>query len=167
MDDRYNFPSIIAIKLLIRKKNKFFLIKEPKTNEWKPGCFTLPGGKLLLHESIIDGINRKIKTEVGFKIKIIGLIKIIDMLVINRNVYHFIFLADYTGGEIDKSKIEAQDYKWFSSKEISNISKNKFAEYYIDEIIAGIKNNKLNHLSLEDIKIQDFKKPKLDKWLKI
>jgi ADP-ribose pyrophosphatase YjhB (NUDIX family) len=167
MDKRFDFPSVVALKIIVRKGNKYFIIKEPDDYEWKPGCYSLPGGKLFLNESIPDCLNRKIKSDIDFNVKIKGLIKIIDMLLKDKKVYHFIFLADYVDGIINVPKIEAQDAKWLSAEEIREISKNKLAEYYIDDVISEIDKNKMSFLPSGQIKVQDFKKSNLAMWFKL
>jgi ADP-ribose pyrophosphatase YjhB (NUDIX family) len=74
MGKRFDYPSVIAVKIIVKKSDQALLIREPETNEWMPGRFGLPGGKLILNESLPQVIERKIKTEVGLEIEIKGLV---------------------------------------------------------------------------------------------
>ena len=64
-----------------------------------PGRWGLPGGKYYLHESISEGTQRKIREEAGVACEIKGLFKIVQILMPEKTVYHFVFIADYVSGD--------------------------------------------------------------------
>ena len=160
----YDFENVVATKILIEKNDRFFLIQEPATNDWRPNCWGLPGGKMLLGEPISKVINRKIQTEVGFEVRVEGLIKIIDILMPEKNVYHLIFSARYLEGRIDLKRIEGQNAKWFTADSICKMSKDEFAEYYIDEILQDYLKKKKT-APMEIIKEQDNNQLEIKEWM--
>jgi ADP-ribose pyrophosphatase YjhB (NUDIX family) len=166
-DSKYNFESTIGIKLVVKKDDKIFLIKEPQTNEWMPGRLSLPGGKLLLGESILNGIDRKISTDVGFNVKIEGLAKIVNILMPSKNVYHLVFVAKYVDGEVDLSKIEAENADWYSGDEILELTKNDFAEYYNDEVLRDIIKENFTFIPLSILGVQDNRQEEIMDWMKL
>ncbi len=80
-DPRYNYPIVLACKVIIRKGNTILLTREPLDHTWMPGRLGLPGGKLLINEGISEGLQRKISDETGVVCEIKGLVRIIDILM--------------------------------------------------------------------------------------
>lgn len=166
MDKRYDYPSIVAVKIIVMKNNDVFLVREPETNEWKPGKLGLPGGKIFLGESIEKAIDRKILTEIGLGISIKGIIKIINMPLDNRNVYQFILLADYLHGEIGTTKIDSDDVNWYSKEEIKTLTTNDFTEYYIPELFEQLFSGNFSIVPLDIILTQGMENKNFVEWMK-
>lgn len=165
MDQRFDFPSVVAVKIIVKKDDKVLLIREPETNEWMPGRLSLPGGKLLLNESIFTALERKIKTEIGLEIDIKGLTKIINILMPEKNVYHLIFLADYKNGEIDSNKTESNELVWYSKDDIMKFDIDEYAEFYNPEILKGVFENQCELIPLSAILIQDNHQKNIMEWM--
>ncbi len=165
-DQRYNHESTIGIKIIVKRDDKIFLVREPEDNEWMPGRMSLPGGKLLLGETISEGLTRKIKTEIGLEVDVLGLIKLVNILMPNKNVYHFVFLAEWKHGEINLSKIEAQNANWYG-EEIQRFTKDDFAEYYNDEVLREVIDKKYILIPLSVLKSQDNRTEEITDWMKL
>lgn len=165
-DQKYDFESTVGIKIIVKKDDKYFLVKEPESNEWMPGRMSLPGGKLLLGESISEGLRRKIETEIGLEIEVLGLIKVMNILMPLKNVYHFVFLAEWQSGEIDLSKIEAENAGWYSKEEVAKFSKDDFAEYYNDQILNEVINENYSIIPLSFVGLQDNRSEDIMSWMK-
>lgn len=165
MDKRFDYPSIVAIKIIIKKADKILLIREPETNEWMPGRLGLPGGKVMLNESLPQAIERKIRTEIGLEIKLSGLIKIIDILMPEKNVYHCVFQAKYISGEISLGNIEAAEMKWFSADEVEKLGVDDFTEYYNISILKAVLSDKLEIFPIDIISVQDNRQPNILDWM--
>ncbi|MCX6812303.1 MAG: NUDIX domain-containing protein [Candidatus Berkelbacteria bacterium] len=165
MDKRFDYPSIVAVKIALKNGDKILLIREPETNDWMPGRLGLPGGKLMLNESLPQAIERKIKTEIGLEIEIKGIVRIVDILMPEKNVYHFVLLADYISGEINTSQTESSEIKWFEQKEIKNLSVDDFTEYYNSEIIKQVLAGNAEIIPMSAIKVQDNREKEVLDWM--
>ena len=83
----YNFQSVNVIKIILENlEGKVLLIQEPETNSWMPLHWGLPGGKPTETESIYETLNRKVSTDINQRIKIIGLLRIEELLTKGRTV---------------------------------------------------------------------------------
>ncbi len=165
MDKRFDYPSVVAVKIIVKNNDKVLLIREPETNDWMPGRLGLPGGKLMLNESLPEAIERKIQTEIGLEIKLKGLIKIIDILMPEKNVYHFVLLADYVSGEINLDKIEAAEMNWFTTEEIKELSADDFTEFYNGEIIKSVVDGIVEIYPISIIQVQDNREKEILNWM--
>ena len=155
-----------ASKVIIRKDNSILFTKEPKENEWMPGRWGLPGGKYYLHESISEGTQRKIREEAGVACEIKGLFKIVQILMPEKTVYHFVFIADYVSGEIGKDQVFSSELKWLDKDEILAMAKDDLTEYYSDEILKEYFAHPERLIRLEVIKeLYSFKDMKIQEWM--
>ena len=165
MDKRFDYPSIVAVKIIVKKDGQVLLIREPETNDWMPGRLGLPGGKLMLNESLPQAIERKIKTEIGLEIEIEGIVKIVDILMPEKNVYHFVLLANYISGDIDTSEVEATEINWYSPMDIEKFDVDDFTEYYNSSIIKSALNGQFEVYPISEILVQDNRQPEILSWM--
>lgn len=165
MDQRYDYPSVVAVKIVVKKSDRVLLIREPGTNEWMPNRLSLPGGKLLLNESILSAIERKIKTEVGLEVEAKGLIKIVDILMPEKNVYHLIILAEYLNGEIGETETESSDIVWYNKDDIAKFNVDDYAEFYNADLLKEVFEGKYQLISLNSIQVQDNREGDVMKWM--
>lgn len=165
MDKRYDYPSIVAVKIVVKQDDTVLLIREPETNEWMPGRLNLPGGKLFLNESILEALERKIKTEVGLEVETKGLIKIVDILMPEKNVFHLVFLAEYRNGEIGDTETESSDIAWYNKDDIAKFDINDYGEYYIAQILREVFDGKLQLIPPNSIKVQDNRQKDIMEWM--
>ena len=164
--ERYDYPITVASKVIIRKGNSILLTREPLDHTWMPGRLGLPGGKLLLNESILDGTERKIKEETSLKCKPTGLFKIINILMPRKTVYHFIFIADYLSGKVDLKNLYSADLRWFNKEEIMKLTKDDLTEYYLDEVFQEYFKSPNKFISLDILKtLFSFKNKDIQSWM--
>lgn len=165
MPDLYDFQNIVAIKMLIRRGDEVLLVREPDYNDWMPGRLGLPGGKPLLNETLNEALERKIKTEVGLTISVQGIAKIVDIIMPQKTVYHFLVAADYVADEIGDVSTESKDVAWYGKDMLRQLTKDDFTEFYNDEIIRQFLNGELSVLPLELITVQDNRSDKIAAWM--
>lgn len=165
MSDLYDFQNVVAIKMLIKKDDQILLVREPDFNDWMPGRLGLPGGKPLLHETLDDALRRKISTEVGLDIAVKGLVKIVDIIMPQKTVYHFIVAADYVSGEIGAVKTESDDVRWYNRDQIAALGKDDFTEYYNDELIKEYLDGVSTIIPLSAVQNQDNRSDAIAAWM--
>ena len=165
MSNQYDFQNIIAIKLLIRNGDKILLVREPEFNEWMPNRLGLPGGKPLLNETLEETLKRKIKSEVGLEITIEGIVKIIDIIMPEKTVYHLLIAAKYISGEIGENKTESDDIRWYTRDQVATMEKDEFTEYYNKEFIKLYLDNSLTVTPLDIIHYQDNRSGAVSNWM--
>jgi ADP-ribose pyrophosphatase YjhB (NUDIX family) len=165
MTTLYDFQNIVAVKILVKRNDTILLIREPEYNDWMPNRLGLPGGKPLLNESLSETIARKIKGDIGFEISINGIVKIVDILMPEKTVYHLILAAEYVSGEIDIEKTESKDINWYTLQQIAELGKDDYTEYYNDNIIRSYLNNGLAVAPLNIIEEQDNRTDEIMGWM--
>lgn len=118
MTDPYQKYSIIlAVGGFIIKNNQLLIVKKSPKEEIDAGLWTIPGGKIKANESIIIGLKREIKEEVGLEIstyKWIG-----EDVFKNRNFFfhaqHFLCQPVNTDIVLEK---KLEDFHWMKKNEI-------------------------------------------------
>lgn len=165
MSNPYDFKNDIAIKLLIRKGGEILLLREPEFNDWMPGRLGLPGGKPFLGETLSEAMERKIKTEVGFEVNTRGVVKIINILMPQKNVYHILVAAEYASGDIDTTQTESDDIAWYSQESIDTMTPDDFTEYYNHELIKSYLADNLPVIPWDLIQAQDNRSGNVLDWM--
>lgn len=130
---------IIAVKCILEQNNKILFIKEPKKSSWRPGTWSLPGGKIDPNESYLDAVSREMKEETGLRVKVNGLLKIIEIIRdINKEtrlVHHYIFSVKKTGGNFKNPDYHVEDFSWFTKNDVSRMPIKNLSEYYYKDLI--------------------------------
>lgn len=166
------FTVKIAIKGIIEENEKVLLMKEAANSSWRPGTWSLPGGKMEQEETLLDTLNREIKEETGLKVKIKGLYKIQEIVAKDKNgdrlVHHFVFVCTKVGGKLKDSDYHVAALKWFSKKEALKIPVKNLAEYYYKGLFKEYFNNKEKIIPLSKIKIWNANSSKnFNDWLQL
>lgn len=136
MGEKYNFPVTMGVKVLIRNRGKLLLTREPSEATWMPGRWGLPGGKVLLNESMREAVGRKIKEETGVKCTVRSLFKVVEILMPQKNVYHFVYAADYMGEDKTVGEKFTDGLKWVNVEEWGKIGEDELTEYYLKEVVG-------------------------------
>lgn len=165
MTDLYDFQNIVAVKMLIRRGDEVLLVREPEFNDWMPNRLGLPGGKPLVNETLAETVERKIGTEVGLKVDIKGIVKIVDIIMPKKTVYHVLLAAGHVSGEIGDVKTESDDLAWYGREQLSTLGKDDFTEYYNDEIIRKYLDGELPVVPLGLITTQDNRSDEINAWM--
>ena len=119
---------------IIRNDSKDVFIAKRKKNQFMPGFWELPGGKVENNEDLSSALKRELFEEIGIKIEKYNLIQTIQQeypkRIINLSVY---VIEKYSGTPVGK---EGQDFSWCGIE--------KFKEYKLLPTMLKI----INRLSL-------------------
>jgi len=91
------------------------------------GLWTVPGGKLLLGESLIDGCAREVREETGLDVEVGMLVTIVERVSRgndDRVAYHYVihdYLVEVRGGTLAHAD-DADDARWFAADELADLS---------------------------------------------
>lgn len=133
-DEKYQYEKQIVIKVIVENaKGKILLIKEPETNEWMPGHWGLPGGKVLEKESLYKAFKRKAKEELGADIEPVGLYRVEELLIEGRTVFIF-HAVTHVKGDLKLSG-DSKEKKWVGVEEVKNMETAEFTEFFNKELI--------------------------------
>ncbi|WP_085829344.1 NUDIX domain-containing protein [Clostridium massiliodielmoense] len=108
--------------VIINEKNQILLLLRNKEPE--KGCWSIPGGKVEMFETLEDAIKREIKEEVNLDIEIVKLLTVTNHIIVKENT-HWVaptFLVKIINGQV--KNVEPQkhrDLRWFS---INNLPQN-------------------------------------------
>lgn len=124
--ERREYPQLpmVGVGALIHKNGRILLVK--RRNEPNKGKWAFPGGLVELGERVEDALIREVREEVGLRIKIEGLLDVIDDIhydSLGKIRFHYIlidYIASPIGGKI-KLNPESSSYGWFYPKEIGEM----------------------------------------------
>ncbi len=152
----YDFQAVNPIKIILgNEEGKILLLQEPKTNTWMPLHWGLPGGKPTETESLLETVNRKIKTDIGIDVTLEGIYKIEELLIKGRTPIMYIFVASCKNTKVMG---EAKEYKWVSKEDVAQMSINKFTEYYNKALLLEYFDNPTSRIPLNIIKTWEYYK---------
>jgi len=104
---------------IVEKDGKILLVQEGQPKAY--GLWNTPAGWLDQGENVLEGAKREVKEETGFDVKINGLLGVYvgpSLKDPNLIVIKIIFRSSIVGGELQFSKDELLDVKWFKPSEI-------------------------------------------------
>lgn len=108
-----NFKSAHVV---ILKDNKILIVRRSPTDEWMPGHYGLPGGKLDNDETPTEALSRECKEEVNLDISPKNFIFLPK--VSNNKEHAFYYTTKFTGEP--KLDFEHDDFQWVNPKNLSN-----------------------------------------------
>ncbi len=165
-DPRFQFEIRVSSKVIIRKQQNILLTREPRENRWMPGRLSLPGGKCYLHEDIIEGTVRKILEETGVRCKLVGVLKVLNLVMADRTTYHIIFVADYISSDIQNSELFTSELKWNTSSNTLSLTEDYLTEYYYIDLFKEYFSAPKRYFPLEFIQVlKPFSDPKIKEWM--
>lgn len=147
MDNQYLHE--VAITAIIKKDDKYLIIKRSKTKKRFPNMWTVPGGKLETKDYLAlpkdtehywynvleKTLKREVIEEVGIEIKNIEYVTSLATVHKDKNPSLVIScLADHDSGEVTLQKEEADEFAWVSSREAKNY---KLLDGIYDELIMA------------------------------
>ena len=117
---------------ILEHDGKYLAVKMNNNN-----FFCLPGGHVELGEDTETAVQREMKEELGYQVKIKKLVSInqnffvgVDGRQFHEIGYYYIVNAinekninasDYTREELDKGKIQHLEFRWFTKEELKDI----------------------------------------------
>ena len=109
----------------------------PRAGEW-----SLPGGRLELGESLVDGVRREVREETGLEVEVGPLVEVFDRVhrdADGRVRYHFV-IADYLchpiGGALAAGD-DAAAARWVPRGEVALLGVNAHAIAVIEKAFAA------------------------------
>jgi len=109
-----------GIHVLIKKKNRFLVLKRSPGDIEDAGYWDLPGGGINFGEQPFQASLREAKEEAGILITINRIFGLWGEFFGEKWSIESIVLADYARGKVILSK-EHSDFKWVTKKELVDI----------------------------------------------
>lgn len=129
-----------GIHILVKKDNKFLVLRRSLTDNSDPGGWDLPGGGIRYREKPLDAAKREAREEAGIDVSVTGIIDMWGKMFEGTWSIESLVAADYISGDVDLSK-EHNEYKWVTKNELSDIepkASNLKALFNINESLTGI-----------------------------
>ena len=102
--------------VVILKDDKILIVRRSETDQWMPGHYGLPGGKLDPGETPTEALSRECKEEVDLNILPNNFI---FLPKVSNNKEHAFFYTTKFSGE-PKLDFEHDDFQWVNPKNLSN-----------------------------------------------
>jgi len=107
----------VAVYLLLIREDKILLLRRRNTG-WQDGNYGLPAGHLELNETIIEGLLREVKEEIGLVLKPED-VRLVHVMHRMSNYVDFFFVSQYQDKEPKNEEPEScDDLDWFSIKNL-------------------------------------------------
>ncbi len=107
----------VVAGVIIKKDGKYLLLQEKQPKAY--GLWNFPAGRVDVGESIEEAAIRETKEESGFDIELIRKVKIFHEKA--TDVVKHVFEGKIIGGELNPSKDEMLDGKWFTYEEVKEM----------------------------------------------
>lgn len=133
------YPECAVRALVLNPRGEMLLIRS--VGKWQ-GRYVCPGGRVELHERLIDAVKREVREEVGLKVEVgafIGLQEHIAPQSIDGIARHLVFL-DFlcycNDVSVQVDGIEAQEYRWITPAEVLEIETTESTKEMIRRFLA-------------------------------
>lgn len=111
-----NIKTYKSAHVVIVHDENVLILRRSETDEWMPGHYGLPGGKLEPGENILDGLCRECKEETSLDISPQDLVFLPKCSIENQHAFYY--TKKYSGKV--KLDFEHSDFKWVNPKNLSN-----------------------------------------------
>lgn len=108
-----NFKSAHVV---IVKDGKVLILRRSATDQWMPGHYGLPGGKIDGAETPTEAVSRECKEETGLDVNPKDLI---FLSKVSSEKQHAFYCTEKFSGS-PKLDFEHDDFKWINPKDLSN-----------------------------------------------
>jgi 8-oxo-dGTP diphosphatase len=126
MNKNREYPKrpFVGVGVVVLRRDEVLLVqrgKAPNKGEW-----SIPGGKQLLGETVMETVHRELLEETGVKIEQPALLDVVDFIVpdgIGKIQYHYTLVdyqAKWLSGEC-RSGDDADAVKWFTFEELNSL----------------------------------------------
>ena len=112
-------PLGVAGKAIISKNGKILLVKRSLNNEFDPGLWEFPGGKIMFGENLTEGLKREVMEEVGLIVSVMTPFNTWNFQKEPFWVTGVSFHCDYLGGDVSLSP-EHDAFEWIDPQEYIN-----------------------------------------------
>ena len=128
-----NMKTKITITGILKDKDLFLVVKRNDNDDFMPGAWEFPGGHLEDGETLLKGLKRELKEEIGYTNEINPIITNYydEIKEKNGDLMHHLeidFIINVDSSQINvKLSDEHSDYKWVlkDSEYLDNFIKNK------------------------------------------
>ena len=131
---------------LIEKNGKYLLVKE--NQKICKGKWNIPAGGVDNNENVIEAAKREIFEETGCRVKIKGILEIVNKNLESVDLLLFIFDAELIEENIQSDGEEISDVSWFSYEEILGMKKDLRADGYFITAIDKKMDNQITPVEL-------------------
>jgi 8-oxo-dGTP diphosphatase len=114
----------VGVGVVVLRRDEVLLVqrgKAPNKGQW-----SIPGGKQLLGETVMEAVHRELLEETGVIIEQPALLDVVDVIVpdgIGKILYHYTLVdyqAEWLSGEC-RSGDDADAVKWFALEELNSL----------------------------------------------
>lgn len=121
MKRKYPEQPIVGVGAIIFRGDQVLLIQrgqEPSRGQW-----SIPGGAVLVGETLEEGVRREILEETHLEVRVLTLVKVLERIFRDsdgRVAYHYVlvdFLCEYRAGEL-RSDSDAQDARFVNLQDL-------------------------------------------------
>lgn len=166
-DTRYQYEKINSIKAIIEnKEGKVLLIQEPKTDDWMPLHWGLPGGRPLKKESLYNAFKRTLKEEVGLEIEPLGIYRIEELLHEGRTVFMFIVVAHMHFEAEIKGRVKS--HRWVTLQDVEKMGTHEFTAFYAKKLLLDYLSGNRECVDFDLIETQQYygmhENPEYKRW---
>jgi len=113
----------IAGHALIRKGEKYLVLKRSEKNDYMPLKWDIPGGIVEMGETVEQAVIREVKEETGLEIVVNKVIYIYSNInqVPQRQDFQVVYDCLYIDGEVSINHREHETHRWTKYSEIENL----------------------------------------------
>jgi len=127
--------TIVAGKAVIIENEKVIVLKRSSDDNFRPGTYDLPGGKVEHGENPILGLKREVEEEIGLMINVIAPTRIWDFVIDDTHTIGITYFCRLIGGS-EKLSHEHDGYEWIK---LSEIEKKDLPKWLKEDIVTVMK----------------------------
>ncbi|MDD5146223.1 MAG: NUDIX domain-containing protein [Candidatus Pacebacteria bacterium] len=127
-----------GIHVLIRKRDKYLILKKSGSDKDEPGHWDLPGGGIEFNEQPLGAALRETMEEAGIKIRLTNVLMLWAMPHKTQWSIEIVAQGIYLSGKIKLSP-EHSTYKWVNKKELLKV---KPGTVHLKKLIKFLSNKK-------------------------
>lgn len=134
---------ICSSGFILNSKNEFLMLQRSPNDNFLPGYWELPGGRIDNGEDLVSGLQREIKEESGLEVSVINPLKAVSYYLDPENPresYGIFYLCNLKkeNQKVSLSE-EHSDYKWVSFDNHNELKVSNLLKKFIE----GFKNHPL------------------------
>ena len=139
MSRRYPSRPVVGVGAIITDGDRVLLVRRGR--EPSKGLWSIPGGMLELGESLVEGIRREVREEVGLEVRVLEIVEVLDRVIYDDDgkiEYHYV-LVDYVCKPLSGTLRVADDAdaaEWVNRRDVSSYEITKGTPAVIEKAFA-------------------------------